>query len=1083
MEGESPQKPVPSLPESRFSLAPGTVLAERYRVLRLLGSGANGAVYAAEDLMLGGEVAVKVLNRSLLDLDQAIERFKREAILARRISHPNVCRLHDVGLHRQPGWEPILFLTMELLRGETLAHRIETQRRLREAEALEIAKQLAAGLGAAHRAGVIHRDFKSSNVVLVREGPSLRAVITDFGLATALRSSKDLVKTLTQQGSVVGTPAYMAPEQVEGKPVDGRADIYALGVVLYEMLTGELPFDGDSPISIALKRVEEPPRRIETLRGDLSLPTRTLVHRCLERDPELRFQTAEELLAGLEGTQPTPRRLRLLRRWAASVGVGILLAAGVSWMLLRSRLEMKRPLRLAVASPQVIAPERQDWLAEALVQLLASELSRPGELETVPAERVVAAERDLKLTPGGEASLEELEKLRRFLGADVVLGGSVIWTPVGEGARLRLYLRPLVATGTGFTPLVVEGSLDRLFELAAEAARKLQGSFGLAPSSGDLLGSQRVLAWAAQDLGALRAFAAGMNALERGELLKARGHFEEAIRREPEFALAWAGYSRSWHGLGYVRKSVELAETALQKGLSLPLRERLTIEGQLRRYRAQWKEALALYRKLLELEPGDIDWVLEVAQVELEAGLASEALKRIERFLHSRGADTYDLRFLLLKSQALGALTRFREQAEVSALAAQRAGELGARHFEAQALLERAQALRKLGEVEQCRKVLETVERLANELGEVYVQARVWLTRANLERSEGRLNEAREHLLLARKLFAELENIGYLAIVEYGLAVLEADAERPLEARQRYQEASRLLKDSGDQEFLPQVELNLGSLQAILGELQDAEIRLQEVKQRLTTQGKLSSVAFANQALGVIGFWRGELQRAERLAQQVVEAAKESGDRRLEGLAIALQAEVWLWRGEFEEAEKMAKAAHDILQASGNHSDAQEVRFLELRTRFERGERGALLDDLDRLAKEFEARPGGQMDAVLFELGRVLLRAGAQTAVLKRLSERARAALSHHGLFEAVSAHLFLGEAAFEEGNLPVARRYGQAALDRAKVSGARLFEVQAELLLARTKADRKELERVRQEAATLGLVLLERQLLAESGL
>ncbi|MBZ0233227.1 MAG: serine/threonine protein kinase [Deltaproteobacteria bacterium] len=214
-------------------LAGGTIVAERWTIVRFLARGGMGAVYEAHDRLLDGPVALKTLRSGM-----AHERFVREIQLARKVSHPNVCRIHDAGRHGG-----LSFLTMELLAGEPLSARLE-RGPMSVVEARPILADLAAALDAAHAAGVIHRDFKPHNVMLVRRGGTLRAVVTDFGIARAADDTGDAA--LTADGELIGTPAYMAPEQVNGKPVTAATDVFSFGVVAYQMVTGALPFTGQN---------------------------------------------------------------------------------------------------------------------------------------------------------------------------------------------------------------------------------------------------------------------------------------------------------------------------------------------------------------------------------------------------------------------------------------------------------------------------------------------------------------------------------------------------------------------------------------------------------------------------------------------------------------------------------------------------------------------------------------------------------------------------------------------------------------------------------------------------------------------
>ncbi|NTV80297.1 MAG: serine/threonine protein kinase, partial [Candidatus Aminicenantes bacterium] len=230
---------------------------------RFIARGGMGEVYEAEDLELRESVALKTVRAEIAADSRALERFKTEVHLARKVTHPSACRIFDVFHHRDesagPGGPDVTFLSMELLRGETLASRLARAGRLAPGEALPLVEQMAGALEAAHRAGVIHRDFKSANVMLTPRGTGsaeIRAVVTDFGLARRNPVVDASVASETLTGAVAGTPAYMAPEQIEGGPITAATDIYALGVVMYEMLTGKQPFEGDTPVAGMVKRLK-----------------------------------------------------------------------------------------------------------------------------------------------------------------------------------------------------------------------------------------------------------------------------------------------------------------------------------------------------------------------------------------------------------------------------------------------------------------------------------------------------------------------------------------------------------------------------------------------------------------------------------------------------------------------------------------------------------------------------------------------------------------------------------------------------------------------------------------------------------
>jgi predicted ATPase/Tfp pilus assembly protein PilF len=310
----------------RDALAPGALLAGRYRIGRFLARGGMGEVHEARDELLDVTLALKTLRLDLEGDPLQLRRFKRELLLARSITHPNVCRMYDLEVDRSTR-RVLFFLTMELLGGETLRARILARGRLAAGEALPLVRQMATALGAAHAAGVVHRDFKSGNVMLVPGSAGERVVVTDFGIACLDQGAGRALSNLsdvTRLGDLLGTPAYMAPEQVRGEPAGPAADVYALGVVLFEMVTGRLPFEGATPIETARRKLTEDPPSPRALVADLEPGWEGTILRCIAREPGARFASAAEVAAALAGdvVASTPSRRVLPAERDAFVGRG-----------------------------------------------------------------------------------------------------------------------------------------------------------------------------------------------------------------------------------------------------------------------------------------------------------------------------------------------------------------------------------------------------------------------------------------------------------------------------------------------------------------------------------------------------------------------------------------------------------------------------------------------------------------------------------------------------------------------------------------------------------------------------------------
>ncbi len=270
---------------SSGQLATGTALG-RFRVQQLIGRGAMGAVYLASDPQIGEPVALKVIARNAAEDPGAADRFRREASAARKVTHPNVIRIHDLG---EDGG--VLFLSMEDFPGKTLAEILAQRRTLPLAEVRTVVAQVAQALAAAHAVGVIHRDLKPQNV-LVNERWEVRVI--DFGLAKA-----SYLSSLTATGLILGTPDYMAPEQIRGQEIDHRTDLYALGAMTYHLLAGRPPFIAESPIAVGFLHCSEPPRPLRELVPELPATVEEAVQRCLAKDRAARWNSAEEFASRL----------------------------------------------------------------------------------------------------------------------------------------------------------------------------------------------------------------------------------------------------------------------------------------------------------------------------------------------------------------------------------------------------------------------------------------------------------------------------------------------------------------------------------------------------------------------------------------------------------------------------------------------------------------------------------------------------------------------------------------------------------------------------------------------------------------
>lgn len=414
-----------------------TRIADRYEILGLLGAGGMGSVYRARDTHLDEIVALKMLGRELARVPEMLARFRQEVKLARKVTHRNVARTFDLG---EDGGDH--FLTMELVEGESLAALLSREGRLPLARAIEITGPICDGLAAAHAVGVVHRDLKPDNVLLARDG---RVVLTDFGIARAVEDGA--AKTM---GTSLGTPAYMAPEQVEASPdVDARADQFALGVMLFELLTGHLPWEGGSPWALAAARLTQPAPDVRALRPDVPDPIARVVTKCLSRRPEDRYATMREVASQLvSATLP-----------AAAAPLPL---APVS--IVAPRIETPIGAKTVVVLPLRNAGTPEDeYLSEGLTDDLIDSLSMTDGLRVKPRSAVMSL---------GAASRDPRD-VGRELGVQVVVEGSV--RPAGE--KVRLSVRVLsVADGFQLWAKRFDVSRGDVLRVADEAATAIAGA-------------------------------------------------------------------------------------------------------------------------------------------------------------------------------------------------------------------------------------------------------------------------------------------------------------------------------------------------------------------------------------------------------------------------------------------------------------------------------------------------------------------------------------------------------------------------------------------------------------------------------
>jgi tetratricopeptide (TPR) repeat protein/TolB-like protein len=630
-------------------LSEGEVLAERFRIIRFIASGGMGEVYEAEDQELREHVALKTVRPEILVQPNAMARFKREVHLARQVTHPNVCRIFDLFRHRAGDLAhgETVFISMELLHGKTLGERLKEGGRMSTEEAEPLVRQMASALAAAHQAGIIHRDFKPGNGVLVVAPGGLRAVVTDFGLALRSVTCDETASLPTGQG-LLGTPAYMSPEQIEGRQATTASDIYALGLVIYEMVSGGKPFQGGTPMSEAVKRTFEAPIPPRNFEPRLSAAWESVILRCLEREPARRFQDAESVSAALANEETACSsggssrrgisdriagvRAQAVRKstMAAFAIVLVAIAVVVPYLLThRARKYAVAPVKgrksIAVLGFKNLSGRPDEaWLSTALSEMLTTELGAGEDLRTIPGENVARMKLDLSLPDSESLAGDTLQKVYHNLGSDLVVLGSYL----NVGGQVRVDLRLQDAAEGETVSLLTETTSDQqILDLVNRAGAELRQKCGVAAvTSGQ---AAEVRASVPANIEATALYAEGLAKLRIFDAPAARNLLEKALVADPDYALAHLALSSAWGDIGNDEKSREEAGRAFELSKKLSREDRLWIEGHYRSVNNEGQRATEIYQSLFHLHPDNLEYGLSLAEMQpSKAALATIALLR-----------------------------------------------------------------------------------------------------------------------------------------------------------------------------------------------------------------------------------------------------------------------------------------------------------------------------------------------------------------------------------------------------------------------------------------------------------------------
>ena len=582
---------------SGLSLEIGSVIADRYEILKLLGEGGMGAVYKARDREVDRLVALKVVRPELAGHSSVLQRFKQELVLARAVTHRNVIRIYDLGVA-----EGCRFITMEFIEGRDLSSILE-ERKLNPAEAVKILRQICSALETAHAEGVVHRDLKPQNVMIE---PGGRVVVMDFGLARSMENSG-----LTQAGAVMGTPAYMAPEQAKGLPADERSDIFALGIIFYQMMTGVVPFKGDTALASLLLRTQGPPKPPMQLEPVIPQVLNDIVMKALAINPEQRYQKAADLNKDLhdweEGTLHkgivTPPMKMMAEstagKWIAVAAAGALALASVGYGVFRL---LDKPSAPPPPTTVLIADFNNHTGDQVFTGTLEStlKLALEGAGFISAYDRTKVRELGLKAVTGAFDE-PEAEAMAASQGLNVVVSGSI----ERRGSDYQLSLRA-VRTMTGKVIANVEATApdkDQVLFAVTKLGTKLRTALGDSTSESAQRLSMETLSSA--NLEAVHEYASGLDMLSAGKFADAQSHLSRAVELDPNFGIAYTIMASAARNQGRFQDAERYIREAIKLTGRMTERERYRTRAYLYFLTGDYQKCTEEYTALLDRYPAD----------------------------------------------------------------------------------------------------------------------------------------------------------------------------------------------------------------------------------------------------------------------------------------------------------------------------------------------------------------------------------------------------------------------------------------------------------------------------------------------
>ena len=973
------------------TLRPGAVLGRRYEILQLLGEGGMGSVYRARDREVNRIVALKVIRPELTGNAAILDRFKQELVLSHQVTHKNVIRIYDLG-----DADGLKFITMEFVEGQDLRTLIHEKKKFAPEEAVEITQQICRALEATHSVGVIHRDLKPQNIMRDQSG---RILLMDFGLARMIEG-----EGMTQTGALVGTMEYMSPEQALGKALDQRSDLFTIGLILYELLTGKMPFSAESALASLIKRTQERAIPVSDHDGTIPRPLTSIVSKCLERDPALRYSSAAEMLRDLDawqgkGAAETLGFYASVKPWARTLpwpvvtSIVTVLALATASYVFRAALfspSAKKATAGPVLSLAVVPFQNKsgdqswDWLGPSLADMLSTDVGQSAQLRAVSSDRVQQVFHDLRIAPNAIVDASSLGRIAEFTNADTLVWGQ--YTKLGDQIRIdatlqdRKHNRTIQVKSEAASQKDLSAAVDRLAEmirqnlaLPSDVVKELQAQ-SFKPTS--------------TSVEALRDYNEGLQFLRQGKNLEAQKRLATATKEDPQFAVAYSRLGEAYSALGYDAEAERAARRAVELSQGLPLAQKYFIEASLARVTKDNPKALAAYENLASSFPDNPDVQYALGRLYEDTAALDKARASYEKLL-------------------------VRDPKNVDALLHMGWVEVRANNSQ--------------GSLDYLNRALTLAVQLGNDAETALILDAIGTAYQYLNKRDEALNNLQQALQIKRKLGDK----GGIAETLNSMAGVQQDIGKPDQAQKSYEEAVNLRREIGDKKGLGRSLTDLGLFHESLGHYDQALALSKEGLAPLREVGDRQNEANCLNNIGWIYLDKADYENAMTYFQQALDIRQKIGSPAFIADSFYNIGDTYTRMGQYNQATDDFLKALDLWRGAGDHRGVAFASYGLGKIFQYQGRYGAALNSQqDALKSWHEVNESGfWLPQIEASYGNTLSLVGQGAEAQKNLDEALRGAREIKNDPLAAQVLNFEGDRLFYSGDPGAARLLYEQAL------------------------------------------------------